>query len=73
MNLDFGGDDFGLYIFIWLYIWYYFVFVVFFEFLYYYICCFLYWLGIYFEFVNFKLWRLDFGGCKEVENVEILL
>lgn len=72
-NPDPGGDDSGLHISIWSYIRYYLVLVAPPESLHHHICCSLHWLGIHLESANSKRRRSDFGGCKEVENVEILL
>lgn len=72
-NPDPSGDDSGPHLPIWSYIWYLFALVATAESLYHSICCSLHRLGIHLQCANSKPRRSDFRGCKEVENMEILL
>lgn len=72
-NPDPSGDDSGLRISIWSYIWYLLALVSTTESLHHHFCCSLHRLGIHLESANSKPWRSDFRDSKEMEIVEILL
>ena len=72
-NPDPSGDDSGLHISIWSYIWYLLALVSTTESLHHHFCCSLHRLGIHLESENSKPRRSDFRDSKEMEIVEILL
>ena len=72
-NPDPSGNESGLHISIWSCIGHLLVLVASTESLHHHFCCSLHRLGIHLESTNSKPRRSDFGGCKKVENMEILL